>query len=223
MDTIGIRRPVLWALALCCGLLLLNTLQSCGDKDDDEEKLQDVPSNATAIVKFRAQKDRYFKYDTTSPLPKEQRKSFTGLIYYPHDEAYAVIASFEPATTTDTLHMPSSQGDTQTMVKAGVFSFSLGDEKIYHLTGYRHVSGNTKTVVIPFKDKNTGLSCYDAGRYVEVDDPGDESTIDFNLAYNPYCAYNDSFSCLLIPPENVLPVAINAGEKTYHAHKKAAK
>ncbi len=209
-----------WLPYALCAVIALCSLQSCGDSDD-EEKLQDTPADASNIVKMRAEKDRFLKEDSASPIPKEMRKAFGGLSYFSYDEKYAVIASFEAATKPDTLRMPASKGEQRVMVRVGEFSFSLGDdEKVYHLSGYRQADSESKTVLIPFKDKNTGTVCYEAGRYVDLEDPGDECTIDFNLAYNPYCAFNEAYSCLLIPPQNVLAVSINAGEKKYTAHSK---
>ncbi len=206
-------------LALCFAL----TLNSCGDKDEDE-KLPEVSGDANSIVKQRAEKDRYFKYDTTSPLPREMRKSFTGLSYYPYDEQYVVIASFEASESQEVIQMPASQREMRKMLCVGQFSFSLGtDDKVYKLSGYRQVDNPHSPIVIPFKDKTTGHGSYEAGRYIDIEDVGDEVTLDFNTAYNPYCAFNDSYSCLLIPPQNVLNVAINAGEKSFHAPTKDAK
>ncbi len=198
--------------------VLLIACVGCGGDSDDEEKLQEIPVDASAIQKSRAEKDKFFKYDAASPIPSDLRKSFSGLRYFPYDEAYVVIASFEASSKADTIHMPASKGEIRPMINVGVFSFSIGsEEKVYQLSGFRAADGSSKSVLIPFKDRNSGNVCYGAGRYVEVEESGDECTIDFNLAYNPFCAYNESYSCLLIPPQNVLSAAINAGEKNYHS------
>jgi uncharacterized protein (DUF1684 family) len=71
---------------------------------------------------------------------------------------------------------------------------------------------------LAFGDETSAVESYGAGRYLDIKKvPGSTSiTLDFNLAYNPYCAYNDTYSCPLPPKENLLPVAIRAGEKVYH-------
>ncbi|MFM8473875.1 MAG: DUF1684 domain-containing protein, partial [Candidatus Kapaibacterium sp.] len=159
-----------------------------------------------------------------SPIPADMRAAFAGLSYFPYEEKYVVIASFEPATKPDTVKIPASQGEFRSMVRAGVFSFLFDNgEKVFTLTGYRQAEGESKVVTIPFKDKTSGSSSYGAGRYLDIDEPGEECTLDFNKAYNPYCAYNEDYSCLLVPPQNVLTVAVMAGEKTYHAATKGAR
>lgn len=202
------------ALALLLVFVLSVSMISCGG--DEEEKLQDLPANASGIDKTRAEKDRFLKTDTQSPIPADMRAAFKGLSYFPFDEKYEVIASFEASETLDTVKVPASQGEFRKMIRAGVFTFSFGDgEKTYSLTGYRQAEGDSKVVTIPFKDKTSGNTTYAAGRYIDIEEPGEECTLDFNKAYNPYCAYNDDFSCLLVPAQNILTIAINAGEKTY--------
>ncbi len=70
---------------------------------------------------------------------------------------------------------------------------------------------------LPFADNLAGKETYPAGRYIEPEQLADgKFLVDFNLAYNPYCAYNDAWSCPLTPAENRLKVAIRAGEKIFH-------
>lgn len=210
------------ALLISFAAVVCMVAASCGS--EEEEKLQDLPANASSIDKERADKDRFFKSDTASPLPREMRAAFTGLSYFPFDEKYAVIASFEAAEKPDTVRVPASQGEFRSMIRAGVFSFSFGDnERVYEVTGYKQLGENSRQITIPFKDKTSGNSTYGAGRYLDVDEPGEECTLDFNKAYSPYCAYNESYSCLLVPPQNILTVAINAGEKIYRSSAKESR
>jgi len=201
-------------LFLCTGIIL----SSCGG-GDDEEQLPELPSGATASDKFRAHKDTFLKYDSLSPIPKEMRKTFKGLTYYSYSDMYVVIANYEPSEKPDTVKMIATGGELRTMLRVGKFTFSLGEgESVYTLYGYKQAGDKSLSILLPFKDKTTGNETYSAGRYVEVEDTGDnEVQIDFNTAYSPYCAYNSNFSCLLVPPQNVLTVAIKAGEKTYAA------
>ena len=208
-------------LAGMLGVALMMTMIACGG--DEEEKLADLPANASSIDKARAEKDRFLKSDAASPIPADLRASFTGLSYFPYDENYAVVASFEPADKPDTVKVPASQGEFRTMIRAGVFSFSFGDgDKVFTLTGYKQADGDAKVVTIPFKDKTSGTTSYGAGRYLDIEEPGDECVLDFNKAYSPYCAYNEDYSCLLVPAQNVLTVAISAGEKTYRPSAKGS-
>ena len=210
-------------LISCC--IVLSSCTSCGSSEDDDEKLSDVPANANEVEKMRAEKDKQFKYDKNSPIPEKDRKSFGGLSYFPYDDKYNVIASLEIDAAHDTLRMPASGGDVRVMIRVGTFLFSIGDdETVYKLSGYRTADNSSHLILIPFKDKTTGNATYDAGRYVEFEDKGSEEyNIDFNTAYNPYCAYNDNFSCLLPPAQNVLSVPISAGEKKYGKHSSGEK
>ena len=81
------------------------------------------------------------------------------------------------------------------------------------------LEGDDGRLFIPFKDLTTGKETYGAGRYLEaMKEPGDSVWLDFNLCYQPYCAYNLEYSCPLVPAENTLPVAVRAGEKSKGGH-----
>ena len=75
-----------------------------------------------------------------------------------------------------------------------------------------------QTLFLSFKDLTNGKETYGAGRYLDIEEPTQETFVllDFNKAYNPYCAYNDNYSCPFPPEENYLNVTIKAGEKKYH-------
>ena len=85
----------------------------------------------------------------------------------------------------------------------------------FTLTVFR--SGEDPSLFLPFQDATTGRDTYGVGRYVYVEPgPDGKVVVDFNTAYNPYCAYNDRWACPLVPPENRVPLAVTAGEKKYH-------
>lgn len=212
------RRIFLPLLLLCIGVGMVLTLNSCGGgSDEDEARLPEVGADASAIEKYRAEKDKEFKYGTNSPIPQAMRKAFAGLSYFKHDDKFVVLASFEPAEKPDTVKIPASKGEVRSMLRVGTFSFSIGDNETVHtLQAYREVGEKSTSMLVLFKDKTTGRESYDAGRYLDIEETGDEEyTLDFNMAYNPYCAYNEEYSCPLVPPQNVLAVAINAGEKKF--------
>ena len=111
--------------------------------------------------------------------------------------------------------MQTSTGDVQEYARFGKIRFPVGGQEAA-LTIYADPSG----YFLPFVDSLAGVDTYPAGRYLEpVALPGGKFLVDFNLAYNPYCAYNDLWSCPLTPFENRLRVPIRAGEKIYTAHK----
>lgn len=109
--------------------------------------------------------------------------------------------------------MTTSIGTQDLFLRYGYFEFKL-EEKTYTLQAYK--SHHADSLFLPFRDGTSGKESYGASRYLDIKEHElDDYTIDFNLAYNPYCAYSDSFSCPLPPTENWLSVQIRAGEKNY--------
>ncbi|MFN8497592.1 MAG: DUF1684 domain-containing protein [Anaerolineae bacterium] len=166
---------------------------------------------------LRAEKDHFFRYTDMSPLTPEQRDTFTGLVYYPADPTYDVTAVFEPFDDARPALLITSQGDAQQFYGIGKLRFSIdGDPQA--LTLFQDEAG--ESLFLPFTDATSGGETYGAGRYVEVEGAGTEDgqtliRIDFNKAYNPYCAYNEMWVCPIPPAENRLTAAIRAGEKTF--------
>jgi hypothetical protein len=101
------------------------------------------------------------------------------------------------------------------MIRYGKLNFQIAESKSLELTAYKELDNQQDQLFVPFKDKTSGFTTYQAGRYLEISEPDEQQMciIDFNRAYNPYCAYNAEYSCPLIPSENILPVFIKAGEK----------
>ena len=162
---------------------------------------------------FRAEKDEFFGGHPQSPLTREQRKDFHGLQYFPENDALRLEVKVEEFDDKQTFEMQTSTGDVQVYEKFGKFRFFVdGDEA--ELTIYRSQHG----FFLPFVDTLAGKETYPAGRYLDPEPlPGGYFIVDFNVAYNPYCAYNEMWSCPITPAENRLKVAIRAGEKIFHA------
>jgi len=162
---------------------------------------------------IRAEKDNFFGQHAQSPLTREQKREFKGLAYFPADPALrleVVVDEFEPQETTQ---MATSTGDTQTYQRYGRFKFNVDGQEAA-LTIYSGEHG----YFLPFADALAGTETYGAGRYVEPEALGGGNfVVDFNLAYNPYCAYNDKWSCPLPPSENRVEVAVRAGERVFEA------
>ncbi|MBS1538168.1 MAG: DUF1684 domain-containing protein [Bacteroidetes bacterium] len=195
-----------------CVLPLL--MISCGS-DDESDTSGYIEFDSHAIQTARKEKDKFFKTDPHSPLIPEQRASFNGLRYFMPSEDYYVNAAFEQAETPDTLMMlTSKQNDKRYYLRYGFFTFSIGDSS-YKLTAFKPIGQATGTLFVPFKDETNGKQTYSAGRYLDIEEDvgANEYTLDFNAAYNPYCAYNYGYSCPIVPAENVLHVNIKAGEK----------
>ena len=167
----------------------------------------------TELDEFRAYKDEFFKTHRQSPLTPEQQQSFQGLHYFPENPALRLIVPVEEFADQDPIVMQTSTGDVQEYTRYGRLHFTV-DGQAVELTLY----ADGDAYFLPFADALAGVETYDAGRYLEPVPLGNgQFLVDFNLAYNPYCAYNDYWSCPLTPRENQLVVPIRAGEKLYEA------
>ncbi len=159
----------------------------------------------------RVEKDRFFRASPYSPL--EDRSSFTGLNYYPPDPAWRFELPLQAAEQVEELTIQTSTGDAQTYYRAGTIEFEV-EGQAARLAVYK--SPHHDEPFIPFRDTTSGQETYGAGRYLEpVELAGGKLLVDFNLAYNPYCAYSEHYSCPLPPLENWLKVPIRAGEKAF--------
>ena len=168
------------------------------------------------LADFRREKDEFFRSHPQSPLTPEQRRNFTGLRYYEPNEALSFLALPERFEEPELVEMQTSTGDTATYLRWARISF-LVDGREASLTVYRDPASNG--LFLPFQDANAGGETYGAGRYLDVEElPDGRIAVDFNLAYNPYCAYNEQWSCPIPLPENRLRVAIPAGEKSWDDH-----
>jgi uncharacterized protein len=166
----------------------------------------------TELDAFRAEKDALFGGHPQSPLTREQRQNFNGLSYFPENEELRLEVKMDEFENKERFEMQTSTGDVQVYERFGKFSFNVDGEEA-ELTIYQSAHG----YFLPFVDSLAGAETYPAGRYLEPEPlPGGRFLVDFNLAYNPYCAYNEKWSCPITPPENRLRVAIRAGEKLFH-------
>ena len=166
----------------------------------------------TTLSEFRLQKDRFFASDADSPLTPEQRKGFQGLRYFPENAPLRLELQLKESSEKDTVQMRTSTGGVERYSRYGKFEFSVdGQEVSLALFANRH------GFFLPFADSLAGTETYGAGRYLEPESlGGGRFLVDFNLAYNPYCAYNDQWTCPITPAENRLAVPIRAGEKVFH-------
>ncbi len=164
------------------------------------------------LTEFRKQKDDFFEKDHHSPLSVDQKKDFQGLNYYNENLALRIEVEVEPFDDKKHVQMQTSTGDQQEYLKYGKFRFEVEGESA-ELTVY--TSGNGEAF-LPFTDATSGKETYGAGRYLELEQHGENKfQVDFNLAYNPWCAYSPAYSCPIPPAENRLSVPIRAGEKVF--------
>lgn len=165
------------------------------------------------LTEFRREKDQYFGQDPGSPLTIEQRRGFQGLDYFDENPGLRFKLKPEPTKSDDIVPLQTSTGDLARFTRWGKLSFSVDGIPI-KLTVFQDTDNGS--LFLPFTDATTGGETYGEGRYLEVEVLGDDAClIDFNYAYNPYCAYNDGWSCPLTPQENRLAVPIRAGEKVF--------
>jgi len=176
------------------------------------------------IRDFRKGKNIKLMYSESTPLTPEQHKNFKGLKYFEPDINFQFVAQLVKADTPETVVMRTSTERAPEYIEYGVVKFTVeGTEytlKAYQSKKYLDVKPDDRSLFIPFRDETTGNETYGGGRYVDCEIPvtGDQLILDFNKAYNPYCAYNPRYSCVIPPEENRLPIAINAGEKIFEEH-----
>lgn len=172
------------------------------------------------IEQQRKDKDHYMRTASDSPFA-DSAAAFHGLAYYPVNPKYRINARLVPVENKQTRTLATSDGVEKRYLEYAFAEFELDGVKnrllILEIMDMGPFRG---TLFLAFADKTSGADTYGAGRYLDIRKvPGSTSiTLDFNEAYNPYCAYNNNFSCPFPPKENLLEVAIQAGEKNYHDH-----
>jgi len=163
------------------------------------------------LTAFRRGKDEFFGRHPQSPLTPEQKRGFVGLQYFPENDALRLEVQAEPLFDQQPIQMQTSTGGVQTYVRQARFKFQVEGQEA-ELTIYQNENG----YFLPFVDSLAAKETYPAGRYLEPESlPGNRFLVDFNLAYNPNCAYNEMWSCPITPAENRLKVPIRAGEKLF--------
>lgn len=184
-----------------------------------------APTSAyeSRIQQERLEKDSTFRFDPGSPIPDTLRNTFEGLVYFPVDESFNIQARFVLNPDPQAFEMATTTERRPLYVVFGTARF-MRDGKEHVLQVYQNLELTQNEayrdhLFIPFRDLSSGKETYGGGRYLDVMIPSDTIlTLDFNQAYNPYCAYNQRYSCPIPPTENTLALAIKAGEKTPANH-----
>lgn len=163
-----------------------------------------------ALLQDRKHKDEFFKLSPDSPLPIQDRGTFTGLSYFdPNPDLVFTVEPehVEPAEVT----IETTAGDARTYHRIATATIDI-DATAVTLAIY---SSGHDSLFLPFRDATSGRESYGAGRYLDVGPNEDGTiTIDFNYAYAPFCAYSDQYSCALPPQENWISVPVEAGERS---------
>jgi len=169
---------------------------------------------ADRLAAARIAKDQQFREASDSPVPKEKRDAFLPLPYFPVDPAYTVPAALKLSDDRPVFEMPTSTGALRKMQLVGTLEFTFEGERRSLGAFVEDGTQQITNLFVPFADLTTGMDSYAAGRYLDIEPTTTGYyTIDFNRAYNPYCAYNATYECPFPPPSNRLNVAIRAGEK----------
>lgn len=163
------------------------------------------------LKEFRKRKDEFFKTGHESPIPIQEQHSFSGLKYFPEDPNLRFLLDLE-RLPEESIEFTTSTGEKRQFTKIGKLKFSINGQPATLIL----YQADSASYFLPFRDATSGAETYSAGRYVEVVQKDGKFELDFNYAYNPYCAYSVGYSCPLPPPENWLKVSIRAGEKSYH-------
>jgi uncharacterized protein (DUF1684 family) len=181
-----------------------------------------------ALHSGRAAKDAWFREDPSSPLLAEARSDFEGLEYFEPDPRLYFVGRVQLYLEPESFEIVATSGAKRPCAKVGWVGFAV-DGLEYRLQVYRLLDQERQEgdpgYFLPFQDETTGRETYPAGRYVELDGPaGGPFVLDFNTAYNPYCAYGAPArdACPVTPRENRLPLRIAAGERGWHPRAEAA-
>jgi uncharacterized protein len=173
------------------------------------------------IAKHRTGKNIRLMYSESTPLTTQQLSSFKGLNYFPPDIRFRIEATLVRDPEPEVVFLTTTTDRMPEYLKYGEVRFWI-DTLELSLIAYQNkklldVVRDEDNLFIPFRDGTSGTETYEGGRYIDckIPDEGQTTLLDFNKAYNPYCAYNPRFSCVIPPEENRLPVRIEAGEKKF--------
>jgi uncharacterized protein (DUF1684 family) len=172
----------------------------------------DTQAYVKTVVEARAVKDKAFR-EEPEPIPVGKRDVLLPLRYFPPDPSYTAPAELKLANERPVFEMPTSTGKLRRMERVGVLEFSLRGQPM-SLAAFVEEGQPLENLFVPFADLTTGKETYPAGRYLDIRPTSTGFyNIDFNMAYNPTCAYNAEYDCPYPPASNRLKVEIRAGEK----------
>ena len=167
-----------------------------------------------SIVDHRNQIDNFMKDSDESPF-NSTGINYTELDYFKPDANYKIEATYQPFGNRKVKMLPTSDGKEEAYEEYGTAYFMIGGIQ-NQLVILKSVSSTTNDLFIPFADVSSGDATYGGGRYMNVTlGVNDLVELDFNKAYNPYCAYTPAYSCPLPPSSNILSIPILAGEKNF--------
>ncbi|WP_452226001.1 DUF1684 domain-containing protein [Lacinutrix cladophorae] len=161
-----------------------------------------------------------FKDASKSPLKAKDRKTFRTLDFFKFDSTFVVSATLKRTPDSKWFKMKTTTNRVSKERVFGVLSFPLNGKtyqlKVYQGQDLMQKEGFEDYLFLPFLDTTNGDTTYGGGRYIDLRIPKDDYlVIDFNKAYNPYCAYNEKYSCPIVPRDNYVDESIEAGVKVF--------
>ena len=171
----------------------------------------------TDLTPFQREINDFFKDASVSPLKKRDLKNFRGLDFFTYDSTYLVTAKLTKTPKEKPFMMLTTTDMMVEYIKYGTVSFELLNNQ-YSLDIYKNLEDPNErdNLFLPFLDDTNGNESYGGGRYINLDIPQvDNLIIDFNSAFNPYCVYDEKYSCPIVPRENYIPLEIKAGVKNF--------
>ncbi len=187
----------------------------------EELRHEQIQEQVIKAEEFINHQNEEFLNPEESPLHEDSIGYFKGLDYYPINEQYIVVAEFKRIKKGKEFEMKTSTDRLPIYQDYAILTFNL-DGKEHQLHAYKNVELSKQEeykdyLFLPFNDHTNGIESYGGGRYLDLTDTGEEQIIlNFNMTYNPYCAYNDKYSCPIPPDENKLDCRIEAGVKKFH-------
>ena len=172
---------------------------------------------STDLTPFQREINDFFKDASVSPLKNRDLKNFRGLDFFTYDSSYVVIAKLMKTPKEEPFMMLTTTDMFVEYIKYGTVSFELLSNQ-YSLDIYKNLEDPNErdNLFLPFLDDTNGNESYGGGRYINLDIAQvDNLIIDFNSAFNPYCVYDEKYSCPIVPRENYLPLEIKAGVKNF--------
>lgn len=202
-----------------CAVLVV--LASCRQPLSDADR-----QHLRAISDHRLEVDSSFRHDPNSPFNSDPMAHFTGIKWFPPDLRFSFSSKLHRYARVETVTVFGTKGEARKEMRYGYFALPFEGTE-HRLNVYKSMAEESREYGIPeshlsvwFTDETTGKETYNVGRYVDVEDespdPDHEYRIDFNNAYNPYCAYSDRYSCAIPGKEDHLAFSVRAGELKYH-------
>ena len=202
--------------SLLIPMLIVLAFAGCSKSPTENRASSALPDS---VLQERSAKDEAFKSGKESPIPEEGKPDFRGLAYYPVNPGLRFSATLHRYPGPKQVRLGTNTGEIRRGLRYGYFEFPV-EGQTCRLQVYRLDDGlgGGASLFMPFRDATSGQETYASGRYIDLkENTSGVYDLDFNRAYNPYCAYNSKFSCPVPPIENVLKVPIRAGEKNYNS------